>query len=136
MLQMTPEVATERDNRDARDQLRALVFAALGAWVRSRRGQNVIDLGYPHATLEARLRDEGGVLIAGKGLRLDQSDDQAEIVEASLPLMDPAWVYALEQLWLRGRTPDTIAFHAQCSRTTVRGRLDHAYDFLAGRLTT
>lgn len=38
-------------------------------------------LGYPKRSIEARLREEGGVLIRGSGLRLPPSNSTAEVIE-------------------------------------------------------
>jgi len=129
------DIATPEANQSARDQLRKLVEAALDQWRRSKRGQNVVDLGYPHQTLCARLTGEGGVLIAGKGLRLDQTDDVAETVQRAMDDMDPLSCRAIELLWLRGKAQEVAADIMGCSRITYRSLMDRGYQFLAGRLT-
>ncbi|MCE3238127.1 MAG: hypothetical protein K0R24_1108 [Gammaproteobacteria bacterium] len=45
-------------------------------------------LGYPSKTIEARLRDEGGVLISGTGIHYPPSNERAEEMERLVVELD------------------------------------------------
>ena len=112
---------------------RAEVLAAVELWARWRRDRGHEPQGYPRRTLESRLVDEGGVLIAGQGLKLETPADCVECVEQALLVMDESYRLVLEGKWLRRWTDAYTAHKLGASVSTMRRFLDCAYDAV-GRL--
>lgn len=117
-----------------RDDLRAEVLAALELWVRWRRERTEGPAGYPRRTIERRLVDEGGVLISGKGLKLETPADCVEIIENCVSSMEPDYRLVLEGKYLRRWTDSYTAHKLGASVSTMRRFLEYGYEFIATRL--
>lgn len=114
--------------------VREQVHHALRVWAENKRAKPWSILGYPRQSVESRLREQGGVLIAGKGLRLDQSDDTAEAVEQVLEQMTDVQRRAVEYRWLWRMKNARAAQELRMNVHLYQRTLDRAYEFLAGGL--
>ncbi len=90
--------------------------------------------GYPRATLEQRLRDEGGVLIAGTGAKVEPTNDRAERTERAMLHMPKELRDVVEAKYLYGFTDTDGARALHLGYTAYRERFQRACTWLDGFL--
>lgn len=94
--------------------------------------------GYPRRTVEARLRDEGGVLISGTGKRVPPVDSAAEQIErlvVRLGDLRPDWRLMLVLYYSEDRTHDYVAQRLGVSESLIRTHwMKQAKMWVAGSL--
>ena len=95
-------------------------------------------LGYPHRTLEARLRDEGGVLISGTGYYCPPGNERAEEIErfiAELHKRNEELAIALRVYYLETGFTKHKAKKIKLSVTQFKIYVRMARMWLAGKLS-
>lgn len=115
-----------------------LIDARLIGWGRWLRLGVDGATGYPRKTLEARLRDEGGVLISGTGPRPAPIDSEAEEVDRLVQRLGqhrPDWMRMLILHYRDDYTLDEVARSLRVSESTIRAHwLKQTKFWLAGAL--
>jgi len=94
-------------------------------------------LGYPRRSVEGRLRDDGGVLIAGTGLKLPPTNTEAEEVETllvELGQMYPDRANAVKTEYLSCEPVRTKARKLNMNPTQFMRIRDLGLSWLDGRL--
>ena len=113
-----------------RSDKRAEVLAAVELWAHWKRDRSHEPQGYPRRTVEGRLIDEGGLLIAGQGLKLETPADCVECVESAIVTMNGDYRLVLEAKYLRKWTDAYTARKLGASISTMRRFLDYAYEWV------
>lgn len=94
--------------------------------------------GYPRRTVEARLRDEGGVLISGTGTRIPPVDSDAEQIERIVIRLGdhrPEWRYMLVARYCQDAPRDYIARKLGVSESLLVNKWEpQAQAWIAGAL--
>ena len=99
---------------------------------------NAYGVGYPSKTIEARLRDEGGVLISGTGQFYPPTNPRAEEIEQCIKALNeqiPKLAKAVRAYYLEPGLIKHRARKAGCSYSQFRVLVDMAKVWLKGRLS-
>ncbi len=99
---------------------------------------NAYGVGYPHKTIEARLREEGGILISGTGQFHPPTNPRAEEIERCLTVLNeqiPKLANAVRAYYLEPGLIKHRAKKAGCSYSQFRVLVDMAKVWLKGRLS-
>lgn len=103
------------------------------------RGRQAPALGYSTRTVEARLRDEGGVLISGQGsMGIIEVDEDSEMIEALMGILRgqrPLFAEILEQKYVWGCERKQIAEKVSISEAMVKVYLGRAMAWVGGAVT-
>lgn len=94
------------------------ISTRLRVWARWARTANMARLDYPQSTIEARLRDEGGVLISGRGCYAEHPNPEAEEIERGVQVMPLEIRRVCIQHYLRRDATDSERAHE--ARMSVR----------------
>ena len=114
------------------DSVSARMDARLDKWALWARSGAAA--GYPHRTVEARLRDEGGVLISGSGAWVEPTCESEEAVDRAVSEMPVVLREVVVLRYLVGLTDQQGAGRLRIGRTGYQDRLRRAYCWLDGRL--